>query len=144
MDAAIVNSSNTIVHCDGISAPTVSDKNRVSTLYVDGFYDLQTASWNGSYLVSTWKDQTWSDWSLRVNYSRWNGIYWEYKGDADELVNIAAHQTPANRTITTQKDVKALWGAGSYQVCGWGRNGTRDNGVVDFGYGECFSSINVP
>lgn len=142
MDAGIV-SSNTIAHCDGIAAPTVTDKNRISALYVDGFYDLQTASWNGSNLVATWKDQTWSDWSLRVEYQKWNGTYWETKEFVDELLNIAAHQTPANRTITSQKNVKASWGSGYYKVCGYGWNGTRDNGFIELGGGECSGSIFV-
>lgn len=113
-----------------------NDKNRISALYKEGFYDLQTASWNGTNLVSTWKDQTWNEWSLHLLYYKWVGSSWIFRGTAEELVAVGVHQTTTDRTITTRNAVKASWGAGTYQVCGFGWNGTRDNGDKVVGGGE--------
>lgn len=143
MDAAVINTSNVIDHCDGISDPTTLDQTRISALYVSGSYNLQTASWNGSNLVASWKDRTWSDWALNLEYRRWNGTSWVTMGTDNHLPFIAAHETPANRTIGTSKNVKTLWGTGWYMVCGKGWNGTRDNGTPIYGSVACSSSILV-
>lgn len=143
MDAMVV-SVNTWTHCDPISGPTATDQNRISTMYLGGSYNLQAASWNGSNLVASWKDRTWSDWALNLEYRKWNGTSWVTMGTDNHLPFIAAHETPANRTIGTSKDVKSLWGTGWYMVCGKGWNGTRDSGAAAYSLITCSSSVWVP
>lgn len=145
MDALYADANSVVHQCDNVSGPTATDRARISNFYLGGNYVLQNAWWDAATgFQSRWTDQTWSDWGLNLDYYQWNGTYWVIKGTMTELVDIAAHQTPANRTIASVYNVKSAWGSGWYFVCGKGWNGTKDNGTKVFGFGSCSGQIYVP
>lgn len=147
-DDSIMNGGTTsgsvLTHCSGIYGPAAKDKIRISNFYLGDNYTLKSATRVGNFLNTTWTDKARSDYSLRLQYKKWNGFYYAYQGQADVFTDVGVYDAIENRTIYGSYNVKDTWGTGWYIICGKGWVGTDNNNNEKFTEETCSGSIYFP
>lgn len=81
---------------------------------------------------------------MLVQFFKWNGSIWVYKGNTSHFPEIGSHvDVPGyNTQLDFTYPIKTMWGTGSYRVRAIAWYGTDDDGNRDLGAGSDYS-INI-
>lgn len=130
MDNSKINGSNQIISCDSITTIQQHDKNNILNEYGSGGGQCwpTNAVREGNQIKTEWYDYSQENWSMHMDYYKWNGSVWVWKGYTDQLNDVGTDFYTHQRTIYDWYPVQTAWGNGTYRVICAPWNGTTDAG----------------